>query len=263
LANGDHDRLARLRGTLRELYQKQTPRAVVFRYSVLFVDTLIIGFFIAGPIVREASSDWFYAIDYFIAFLMILDLAARALSQRKAYLILKQPIVWVDIFIIVTLLFPVLLYGFAFMRVLRLWSVIQSEFFWRTIGRKYDDTGWEDVIKTAGALITFVFIVTGFVYTTFGGQHEKIVTYIDALYFTVSTLSTTGFGDIVLPGNWGKILSIVIMVSGITLFVRLAQTLLRPHKVRYPCPQCGLIRHEPDAVHCKACGFLLNIPNED
>jgi len=36
----------------------------------------------------------------------------------------------------------------------------------------------------------------------------------------------------------------------------------RPNKVRYPCPACGLERHEPDAVHCKACGQLINIPDE-
>jgi voltage-gated potassium channel len=39
--------------------------------------------------------------------------------------------------------------------------------------------------------------------------------------------------------------------------------LFRPHKVRFQCPSCGLQRHEPDAVHCKACGVVLCIPNED
>ena len=44
---------------------------------------------------------------------------------------------------------------------------------------------------------------------------------------------------------------------------RIAQALFRPKKVRFACASCGLQRHEPDAVHCKACGELLNIPNED
>ncbi len=257
------DKLARLRGTLRELYKEQSPRAIKFRYAVLLLDFMIIGFFIAGPIVREASSITFLTIDYIIAFFLALDLAARALAQAKPWSLLRQPIAWVDAFVLITLLFPFWLYGFAFLRVLRLWTVFHSEFFWRTIGRRYDETRWEESIKTGATLATFVFIVTGFVWVTFGGAHEKIATYIDALYFTVSTLTTTGFGDIVLPGTWGKVLSILLMVSGITLFLRLAQALIRPHKARFPCPQCGLIRHDPDAVHCKACGLLLNIPNED
>ena len=52
------------------------------------------------------------------------------------------------------------------------------------------------------------------------------------------------------------------MICGVTLFLRLAQVLLRPHKVRQPCPNCGLQRHKPDAVQCKACGTTLNIPDE-
>jgi voltage-gated potassium channel len=34
-------------------------------------------------------------------------------------------------------------------------------------------------------------------------------------------------------------------------------------KVRHPCPRCGLQRHEADAVHCKACGMVLNIPDDE
>jgi voltage-gated potassium channel len=53
------------------------------------------------------------------------------------------------------------------------------------------------------------------------------------------------------------------MVVGITLFVRLGQALLRPHKVFFPCPRCQLQRHDYDAVHCKACGETLAIPNDE
>lgn len=76
-------------------------------------------------------------------------------------------------------------------------------------------------------------------------------------------MTTTGYGDILLPGLWGKLTSVVIMLAGVTLFIRLGQAIFRPHKVWHPCPQCGLQRHDPDAVHCKACGYMLNIPNPD
>ena len=46
------------------------------------------------------------------------------------------------------------------------------------------------------------------------------------------------------------------------LALRLAQALIRPHKVHFPCDRCGLQNHDPDAVHCKACGNLLCIPDE-
>ena len=52
------------------------------------------------------------------------------------------------------------------------------------------------------------------------------------------------------------------MIVGVTLFLRLAQVLLRPEKVTYECPTCGLTRHDPDAVHCKHCGETLHIKTE-
>ena len=84
----------------------------------------------------------------------------------------------------------------------------------------------------------------------------------DALYFTATALSTTGFGDITLQGTGGRLLSVVIMVFGVTLFLRLAQVLFRPTKVRYECRHCGLQRHEPDAVHCKHCGHIIHLDSE-
>ncbi|GAD59200.1 potassium voltage-gated channel subfamily KQT [Brevundimonas abyssalis TAR-001] len=85
---------------------------------------------------------------------------------------------------------------------------------------------------------------------------------MDALYFTITSLTTTGYGDIILPGTWGRLLSIAVMLGGVGLFFRLIQSLNVPHKVYFPCPTCGLQRHDPDAVHCKACGETICIPDE-
>jgi len=251
----------RIRARLRALYHGGSPVAVRFRLAVLMIDLIIVGFFIAAPFLR-GDKIVFYVIDYIIAALLAADLAARAWCYSDIKDWLKKPIVWMDLFILATLLFPAWLFNLGFLRVIRLWTLVNSDFFWRTVGRRYDDTRVEDTVKALVALITFIFVATGFVYTSFMGQYDGITGYIDALYFTVTSLTTTGYGDILLPGPWGRIVSIVIMLAGVTLFVRLGQTLLRPHKVRFPCDRCGLMAHDPDAVHCKACGNMLCIPDE-
>jgi voltage-gated potassium channel len=251
----------RLRARLRYLYHGSSPLAVRFRLAVIAVDFAIIGFFLATPILQEAGLV-FYVIDYLIAAILTLDLAGRAYAHTDLKDWLKKPATWIDLFILATLLFPDVLGNFGFLRLLRLWTLLNSEFFWSTVGRKWDDTRVEEITRALSALVTFIFVVTGFVYATFRGHNSDIHGYLDALYFTVATLTTTGFGDITLPGAWGRVLSIVVMLTGITLFLRLASTLFRPHKVRHDCPTCGLQKHDPDAVHCKACGKLLCIPDE-
>jgi voltage-gated potassium channel len=251
----------RFRARLRALYHGTSAPAVRFRYAVLVVDFLIIGFFIAAPLFHERGRV-FYTADYLIAAILGLDLAARALAHTDIKDWLRKPVVWLDLLVLATLLFPAMALNFGFLRVIRLWTLINSDFFWRTVGRRYDDTRVEEISKAVSALITFVFIATGFVYASFVGRHEGISGYVDALYFTVTSLTTTGYGDVTLPGSWGKLISIVIMLVGVTLFVRLGQTLIQPRKIRFSCPSCGLKKHDPDAVHCKACGVLICIPDD-
>lgn len=251
----------RLQLQLHALYHGGSKTAVRFRYGVLVVDLALIAFFIAAPLLRDQPG--FLTLDYALAALLALDITARAIAWGDFRSWIRRPIVWVDLFVLATLLFPEALFNFGFLRVLRLWTLINSDFFWRTIGRRYDDTRVEDTTRATAALVTFVFVVTGFVYTSFALRHDGISGYVDALYFTVTSLTTTGYGDVTLPGVWGRVLSIVTMLVGVTLFIRLAQALFRPPKVRFQCPSCGLRLHDPDAVHCKACGVLLNIPNEE
>lgn len=260
-ATDEGGRRVPLRRRVRELYHGSSRDAVRFRLGVIVLDLVLIGFFMASPFFREDPV--YLIIDYVIAAVVALDLAARALATPRLGRWLVRPGFLTDLVVLLTLLFPLWLSNFAFLRVLRLWSLVHSDFFWETIARRYDNTRWEETTKAVAALVTYLFIATGFVYALYARRHTEINGYLDALYFTVSTVTTTGFGDITLPGASGKLVSILIMVSGISLFVRLVQALVRPAKVRFPCPTCGLLRHELDAVHCKACGTLLNIPNDE
>ena len=250
----------RLRSTLRLLYHSQSPGAQRFQAAVLIVDLAIIAFFIASPLLR--GDDAFLWIDYSIAALLVADLVSRALASTDMLRWLRQMPVIIDIFILATLLAPTWLVNLGFLRILRLWTLTRTSTFWRPL-RKRGLTIYQEPIQAVINLLVFLFVVTGFVYTAFAnrGNAPSIEGYIDALYFTVTAVTTTGFGDIVLPGTMGKLASIVIMIIGISLFVRLAQAIFRPTKVHFPCPQCGLQKHDPDAVHCKACGHLLNIPD--
>lgn len=253
------DWFSRLRSRLRLLYHSQSPKALRFQATIIVVDLAIIAFFIATPLLRD--TDTFLWIDYSIAAILAVDLAARGLASTHPSRWLRQLPVIVDIFILVTLLAPTWLFNLGFLRILRLWTLTRSRIAWRPL-EKRGLMQYRDAIQASINLLVFLFVVTGFVYTAFAQRDSGIDGYIDALYFTVTTMTTTGFGDITLPGTFGKLTAIVIMIIGISLFVRLAQLVFRPAKVYFPCPQCGLVRHEPDAVHCKACGHILNIPDE-
>ncbi len=248
-----------LRATLRRLYYGTDGQAVGFQVTIGIVDLAVILFFLAGPYLTRHGI--YLAIDYAIAALIAFELTARAMIANKAWRFLVRPMTLVDIVILATLLFPETFSNFAFLRALRIWSFSQSRVFGILVHRA-GCREYQEVIGACINFVTFLFLVTGFVYTAFFATESGITGFVDALYFTVATITTTGFGDITLPGTLGKLTSIVTMIFGISLFVRLAQAIVRPNKVRFACPQCGLNRHDADAVHCKACGHILNIPDE-
>jgi voltage-gated potassium channel len=128
----------------------------------------------------------------------------------------------------------------------------KSEFFRRN----------EEVIDAIVNLFVFVFAMSAVVHVLQVRTNPGIDNFIDALYFTVTTLTTTGFGDIVMTDAPGRLLAVVIMVFGLGLFLRLIQAVFRPATVRNPCPDCGLVRHDADAVHCKHCGRVINIESD-
>jgi len=246
---------------LRRLYEADTPRGRRFRYGLLVFDTITILFivitsFLPRPPVVEA-------LDVVFGLLILADFSARMAIARAPWRELVHPATWADVAAIISFLAPILGEGFAFLRILRTLRLLRT---YHLLAQLRADSRFfrrhEEVIFAVTNLAVFVFVTTGAVYETQHYGNPSIHNYADALYFTVTALTTTGFGDITLPGTLGRLLSVVIMIFGVTLFFNLARALISPAKVRFTCPTCGLKRHDADAVHCKACGTLLNIPDE-
>jgi voltage-gated potassium channel len=247
--------------TLRELYFSETPRARRFRYGLLVFDAVTVVFVIAtsftpqGPLVET--------IDFVIGLVILVEYLARLALARLKIRFVLNPLNLADLAAIASFLLPVAGEGVGFLRILRTVRLLRT---YHMMAQLRQDFEWfrrnEDIVIAALNMAVFLFIMTGIVYETQHRSNADITNYADALYFTVTALTTTGFGDITLEGTGGRMLTVAIMIVGVTLFLRLAQVMFRPNKVRFECPTCGLSRHDHDAVHCKACGTVLKIPDE-
>jgi voltage-gated potassium channel len=245
-----------LRSRLRELYYGLTPQALRFQAALVVLDLLVIGFFVVSQFVPQGPV--FLAIDYMVAAFVAVDLAAKFYALGSVRRLMKYPTTWVDLVVLVTLLFPTLLHNWGFLRILRLWTLVHRERFWNVLGGgRFDDTYAEDLTKAIVNLVVFVFLTAGLAQVLFLEQHPKLNNFLDAIYFVVTALTTTGFGDITIDTATGRIFSIVLMITGITLFFGIAQKVFSPQDKIVLCTSCGQDRHPPDARFCKACGAKL------
>lgn len=255
--------MGRFRIGLRRLFYGHRPAAVAFQIGLLILDLTALTYFLATTVVADA--DWVRAVDLLLGVLLTLEFLGRLAAHRHPMDYLDNASAFIDIVVILSLFLSTLTENLAFLRILRTARLLRS---YNVLGRLKKLSPvvrrHEEVITAALDLAVFMLIVASVVYVTQHAVNPKIGDFLDALYFTVTALSTTGFGDITLEGVHGRLLSMAIMIVGISLFFRLAQAVFRPGgKVRHPCPRCGLQRHDRDAVHCKACGLLLNIENDE
>lgn len=158
--------------------------------------------------------------------------------------------------------------GFNFLRALKALRILRftrmlksTDFFFGKISRFQ-----LQAVKTLFTVFTILFVFSGFIYfaeTASGRPDIMIHNFPEASYFVITTLSTVGFGDYVVVTALGKLFTAVMILSGAILIPWQAGKLIRMlvrnegSKQEVTCPSCGLIGHDLDASHCKACGHVI------
>ena len=245
---------------LYELYEGDTEAAQRFRYALVALDLatilfLVISSFFYGTLAVEI-------LDAIFGLYLAVDYIARLWIAPKRGAFVIHPLNIADFVAAISFLAPVLGENFAFLRALRVLRLLRSYRLQDKLRRDFPYfRRHEDVILSATNLFIFIFVMTELVFVSEVGRNHNVKNFLDAMYFTITALTTTGFGDVTLEGRHGRLLSIIIMIFGVSLFLRLMQTIFRPSKVRFTCKHCGLYMHDSDAVHCKHCGAVLAIPS--
>jgi len=158
---------------------------------------------------------------------------------------------------------PIGALNIGFLRIVRVIRVLRfyrftrdAEFFFGTVS--------DNTLRTMKLLLTILVLLSasaGLFYSAESAVNPRVSTYGDAFYYTVVTLSTVGFGDILPVTAAGRWVTVGSILTAIIVIPRQASKIVREwasrEKVQVTCPDCGLSYHDPDASHCKACGHVI------
>lgn len=184
-----------LKDRLHDLYHGRNTRATRFRYAMLGFDAVSIIFFLGTATLTLAP--WLLIADGLIGLFILLDMLARFWIAPDRWRHLRRFYVLVDIVVLASLAAaPFLGQGLMMLRLLRALRLVHSYHLMHDLRR--DSRVFrrhEDTVISAVNLLVFIFAMTALVFVL-RAQEPGLETYVDALYFTVATLTTTGFGDI-------------------------------------------------------------------
>jgi voltage-gated potassium channel len=246
---------------ITRLYYGNTRQSRIFHIILGAIDIAVIVYFLLT--VRVPHVAIYRAIDLTIFVFFLVELLLRFWIDRRPRFFLFRISTIADLIVLSSLVLPLIVENLGFLRILRTLRFVRMFRVGNELRRLFPmKAREEDVFAATINLFVFIFIVTSTVWVLEARINPELNNWVDALYFTVSTLTTTGFGDITLADPLGRLLTVFIMIFGVALFLRLAQAIFRPFKVSFTCPDCGLTRHDPDASHCKHCGRTIRIETE-
>ena len=151
------------------------------------------------------------------------------------------------------------------LRILRLARILDRNIWFNRLNN-YESAIFARILFT---LFSIVFIYSGAIYQAeHGANSQDFGTFLDAVYFSVVTMTTVGFGDITPITEAGRGLTIAMIMTGVALVPTQVGNLIRQFvKVRGStsiiCDLCALADHESDAQFCRRCGAPLpDVPHE-
>jgi len=252
------------------LLDHRTALGKAIDIALLALNVLFVCLFVVETYpVAEPYGDLLWSAEVAIAAVFLVEYVLRLYGAENRVAEFLNAYTVIDLLAILpTLLlvaFPASIFAVnvGFLRVLRIVRVLRfyrftrdAEFFFGTVS--------DNTLRAMKLMLTILVLLSasaGLFYSAEHATNPDVNTFGDAFYYTVVTLSTVGFGDIIPATAAGRWVTVASILAAIVVIPRQASRILKEwtsrEKVNVTCPQCGLEYHDPDASHCKACGHVI------
>jgi voltage-gated potassium channel len=203
---------------MSEQHSNGSERIGLFQVVVLILSIIVLGALGVDTVFKlpKEVSDILQTFDTLVCMLLLADFGMRFYKAESKLGFLKWG--WIDLLASIPNV-PFLRVGrlIRILRVIRLLRAIRATQRVSSMLLKNKlHTGVTSVILTSFLLVTFCSI--GILICEQQDPNANIKTAGDAFWWSVSTITTVGYGDVYPVTPEGRILAMVLMVSGIGLF---------------------------------------------
>ncbi|MBR8826825.1 MAG: ion transporter [Gomphosphaeria aponina SAG 52.96 = DSM 107014] len=242
----------------------ETPVGITINATILGLIILSLGIFVAETYPLSASlHSLFQIFDTIILIIFTIEYLIRFWCAQAKIKFLFSIFSLIDLIAILPLLIGFMdirfIRIFRWFRLLRLLRIFEFQVDFLHLQRE-DSVIFTRILLT---LFSIIFVYSGLIYQVENQINpENFSNFLDALYFSIVTMTTVGYGDITPLSESGKILTLLMILTGIALIPwqigdLVKQLVKTANQTEKTCPGCGLSMHEIDANFCKICGSKL------
>ncbi len=244
----------------------ETPAGKAINLSIAGLILLSSGIFVAETYaIPEEIRLVFKTIDTTIVIIFAVEYLVRLWSAENQFKYIFSFYGFLDLMAIIPFFMGAV--DISFIRLLRWFRILRLIRFIDNKSVFFGKIPSEDgviFVRILLTLFTIIFVFTGLIYQVEHPANPKVFrTFLDAFYFSIVTMTTVGFGDVIPVSQLGRLLTVLMILTGIALIPwqigdlikRLVKT---ANQVEITCQGCGWSFHDADAKFCKKCGTNLS-----
>jgi len=256
------------------IFEADTPSGKLFDIILLFsISASVLAVSLESvDSINHVYGDELYAIEWLFTILFSIEYLLRLYSVMKP---IKYATSFFGVVDLVSILpsFIGLLFPFAgfqsllVLRALRLLRIFRIFKLTRYLGEATALS--QAIIKSKNRIIVFLSTIIVLSFITGAGMYlvegpsNGFTSIPQSVYWAITTLTSTGYGDTVPQTPLGKMLAIFIMIMGYSLIIVptgiITNQLVKSTEIStQACLYCSKDGHDSNAKHCKYCGTELN-----
>jgi len=221
------------------------------------------------PSLPDAARPWLRRFEIFSVGVFTIEYLLRVFTARSPWRKAREPMVLIDLLAILPFyvgIFARTMIDLRFLRILRSLRVLRLLKMKRYINAL--EMLMEVVQASKHQLLSFLFVALVVLVLMGSGLYNvepnTFESIPNAIWWSVVTLTTVGYGDVVPQTGLGQLLASCVMMLGIGV-VAVPTGIISSGMVDYyhkdhgsACTSCELPAHDRDAHFCKRCGAELD-----
>lgn len=263
-----------LRDRLHEIiFEADTPAGRAFDTALLIaiVASVVVVMLESVEAVRAVAGPWLVGLEWIFTVLFTVEYILRLIAVTRPLSYARSFFGIVDLLATLPTYLSVLIPGAQGLLVIRILRLLRIFRVFKLVTYLNESRMLMAALRASGrkilifllAILTIVVILGAAMYVVEGPEHGY-TSIPTSIYWSIVTLTTVGYGDIIPGTVLGKMIATVMMLLGYGIIavptgivtaeiVRIGQGKVSTQA----CRHCGAEGHQHDAVYCRRCGEPL------